>query len=177
LFRNMSGHRDVAQAFYGTYLLSIVQDLLFVLTDRLHKSGFKMHATLLKEIFALVESGGVQVPLFDVRAQPPGTTNAMFLRDYVTTIISSAFPNVALVHVRQFVLGLLENRAMDLNAFKQHMRDFLIQLKEFSAEDNAELFAEERMANANMQRQQLIAQRLAVPGLVNPHERDDMAEL
>jgi len=177
LLRNMSAHPEVAQAFYATYLLSIIQDLLFVLTDRLHKSGFKMHATLLREIFALVESGHIQVALFDVSSQPPGTSNPAFLRSYVTNLISSAFPNIAVMHVQQFVMGLLDNRNMDLNAFKQHVRDFLIHLREFSGEDNAELYAEEQQASANVQRQALMAQRMAVPGLLNPHERDDMADL
>ena len=31
----------------------------------------------------------------------------------------------------------------DFGAFKQHMRDFLVQTKQFADKDNADLFAEE----------------------------------
>jgi len=59
---------------------------------------------------------------------------------------------------------------MDLPTFKTHLRDFLIQLKEFSVEDNSGLYGEEHEAR---KRQQLEAQethRNAVPGLLKPSE-------
>lgn len=49
------------------------QDILAVMTDRLHKSGFKMHATLLRHMFQLVEAGHVTMDLYDP-AQHPGVT-------------------------------------------------------------------------------------------------------
>ena len=51
----------------------VEQDILAVMTDRLHKSGFKMHATLLKHMFQLVEGGHVTIELYDV-AQHPNIT-------------------------------------------------------------------------------------------------------
>ena len=68
---------------------------------------------------------------------------------------------------------------MDLPSFKTHLRDFLVQLKEFSAENNQDLYSEEQQ----QQQQQLAAaaeaQRLAGPGLVNPNDRpmDDDEDL
>lgn len=50
-----------------------LQDILAVMTDRLHKSGFKMHATLLRHMFQLVETGQVTLELYDV-AQHPNVT-------------------------------------------------------------------------------------------------------
>lgn len=49
------------------------QDILAVMTDRLHKSGFKMHATLLRHMFQLVETGQVALELYDP-AQNPNIT-------------------------------------------------------------------------------------------------------
>lgn len=61
----------------------------------------------------------------------------------------------------------------DLNKFKTHLRDFLIQLKEFSGTDNAELFAEDR----EQEQQQLKAaereRALKVGGLLKPAELQD----
>jgi exportin-1 len=50
--------------------------------------------------------------------------------------------------VHGFVAGLF-NVSMDLQTFKQHLRDFLISIKEFSPEDSAELFYEEQQVHAN----------------------------
>lgn len=66
----------------------------------------------------------------------------------------------------------------DLPTFKKHLRDFLINIKEFAGEDNTDLYLEENLARIQMQEQELLAARMAVPGLVNPNELpDDMADL
>jgi len=146
-----------------------------------------MHAALLKRIFGLVQDGRVQVSLFDTNSNgptSPGTSslvpvspkdNVESLSNTVARMILQAFPNVSQQVVQQFVAGLFNLAGLDLNIFKQHVRDFLIQLKEFSAEDNKDLFKEETDAAAEENRRALLAQRHAVPGLMNPN--DDMAEL
>jgi exportin-1 len=62
---------------------------------------------------------------------------------------------------------------MDLNAFTQHLRDFLIANKEFESEDNSELFIEETEATLAMNRQEQWAYMASVPGLLKPSEMDD----
>lgn len=84
LLQNVGRTPNVAQGFYQQYLLSLIQDVFAVMTDRLHKSGFKMHATLLRVMFHLVQMNQVTVPLFDPSTQPPGQTNPIFL---VTTLV------------------------------------------------------------------------------------------
>ncbi|KAL4170384.1 hypothetical protein KRP22_011285 [Phytophthora ramorum] len=56
----------------------------------------------------------------------------------------------------------------DLPTFKKHLRDFLVNIKEFAGEDNAELFLEENLARTQLQEKQDLDAKLAVPGLVNP---------
>ena len=61
----------------------------------------------------------------------------------------------------------------DLNRFKLALRDFLIQLKEFSATDNAELFLEEKEMETQ---QRLEAEREAamrIPGMLKPSQIED----
>ena len=183
LLTNVVANPGIAQAFYHSFLLKITSEVLYCLTDRLHKSGFKMHAALLKQIFGLVQDGQVQVSLFDdsgsgasaglVPATP--SENVARLSQTVSSMIAQAFPNVSQAVVQQFVQGLFNLRGADLNTFKQHVRDFLIQLKEFSAEDNKDLYKEETDMLAAENRRAALAQRMAVPGLVNPN--DDMADL
>ena len=65
-----------------------------------------------------------------------------------------------------FVNGLFALN-QDFLKFKLHLRDFLIQLKEF-AEDHADLYIDEREAESERQKQAEIANALKVPGLVKP---------
>ena len=60
----------------------------------------------------------------------------------------------------------------DLPRFKLTLRDFLIQLKEFSG-DNAELFAEEREQDARNAKMQERERAMKVGGLLKPSELDD----
>jgi len=62
---------------------------------------------------------------------------------------------------------------MDLATFKTHLRDFLIQLKEFSVEENKDLFSEEAEAEERRKQEAMQAQRSAVPGLLKPSEIDE----
>ena len=142
------------------------------MTDRLHKSGFKMHATLLRTMFHMVQNNQVTVPLFDTATQPPGTTNQVFLRDYISNLLIASFPNLTRVQVSKFVEGMFDT-TMDLPTFKTHLRDFLIELKEFSSEDNSALFTEERERAAQEQQRAIMAQRSAVPGMLKPSEIDN----
>ncbi|CAM9678033.1 unnamed protein product, partial [Phaeothamnion confervicola] len=177
LLQNVGRTAAVAQGFYGQFLLPLITDVLGVMTDRLHKSGFKMHATLLRHMFHLVETGQVTVQLYDPTQHPGVTSNKVYLMEYVASTLMAAFPNLTKGGVAAFVRGLFDAN-MDVAAFKQHLRDFLVTLKEFQVEDNADLFYEETMARKVAEEQSFLAARLAVPGLVNPHDRpDDAADL
>ena len=172
LLQNVGRTPNVAQGFYQQYLLSLIQDVFAVMTDRLHKSGFKMHATLLRMMFHLVQMNQVTVPLFDTSQQPPGQTNPLFLREYISNLLIASFPNLTKMQVAKFVDGMFDIK-MDLPFFKLHLRDFLIELKEFSAEDNSALFTEENEHERQQREQQLMAERSQVPGMMKPAEIDD----
>ncbi|CAB1100876.1 unnamed protein product [Ectocarpus sp. CCAP 1310/34] len=178
LLMNVGRTPAVAQGFYRQFLLSLIQDILAVMTDRLHKSGFKMHATLLRHMFQLVEAGHVTLELYDAAQHPGVTSNRQYVMDFVGNLLLTSFPNLTKAQVAVFVAGLL-NSDMDLNTFKLHLRDFLVTLKEFSTEDNADLFLEENLAKKQADEDKARQAQLAVPGLVNPHDlpEDDMADL
>lgn len=111
-----------------------------------------------------MESGVLNEPLWDVATVPyPYPSNGIFVREYTIKLLSSSFPNMTTVEVlkqtlwtlfrclfdvsfmrlpasvfvlfqvTQFVNGLLGSRD-DLSEFKDHIRDFLVQSKEFSAQ-------------------------------------------
>jgi exportin-1 len=169
LLTNVGKIPNVSQGFYQQYLLSLMQDVFAVLTDRLHKSGFKMHATLLLQMFKLVQMNQVTVPLFDPTQFPPGTTNASFLRTHVAGLLTTSFPNLSSTAAMKFVDGALDSNTTVVS-FKTQLLDFLITLKEFSAEDSSALSlqGEEQERLAKEREQAVVNERYAIPGMVKP---------
>lgn len=79
------------------------------------------------------------------------------------------------LQIQQFVDGLFAHTT-DLAKFKLNLRDFLIQLKEFSG-DNSDLFAEDR---EDAQKAAHVAEReraIKVGGLLKPADLDQDDEL
>lgn len=73
--------------------------------------------------------------------------------------------------IQRFISDLF-SQVEDLNRFKLTLRDFLIQLKEFTG-DNAELFAEDREKAAQEAKDQERERAMKVGGLLKPSEMDD----
>lgn len=169
LLNNVAQAPAIAQGFYQQFLLPLIQDVLGVMTDRLHKSGFKMHATLLQQMFHLVQLNQVTVPL---SGDGQTLSNPEFLRDHMGSLLVQSFPNLTRNQVGTFVEGLF-NVNLDILAFKVHLRDFLVNLKEFSVEDNTGLFTEETEETARLRSEQLNMQRSSVPGMLKPSEIAD----
>ncbi|XVF56527.1 hypothetical protein PTKIN_Ptkin06aG0128200 [Pterospermum kingtungense] len=164
---------EFCNQFYRTYFLSIEQEIFAVLTDTFHKPGFKLHVLVLQHLFCLVESGLLTEPLWDAATVPyPYPNNGVFVREYTIKLLSTSFPNMTAAEVTQFVNGLFESRN-DLSTFKNHIRDFLVQSKEFSAQDNKDLYAEEAALQRERERQRM----LSIPGLIAPNEiQDEMVD-
>ncbi|XP_017241858.1 protein EXPORTIN 1A isoform X1 [Daucus carota subsp. sativus] len=164
---------EFCNQFYRSYFLTIEQEIFAVLTDTFHKPGFKLHVSVLQHLFCLVESGSLTEPLWDSSTVAyPYPNNAMFIREYTIKLLGSSFPNMTATEVANFVNGLYESRA-DLSTFKNHIRDFLVQSKEFSAQDNKDLYAEEAAAQRERERQRM----LSIPGLIAPNEiQDEMVD-
>jgi exportin-1 len=111
----------------------------------------------------------VTVPLFDPSTQPPGQTNPAFLREHISNLLIASFQTLSKMQVAKFVDGMFDVK-MDLPTFKTHLRDFLIELKEFSSEDNTALYTEEQEQERVQREQTMMAQRSAVPGMMKPSE-------
>lgn len=76
--------------------------------------------------------------------------------------------------IHTFVVNLGEHHN-DINKFKAALRDFLIQLKEFSG-DNADLFLEEKEAEAHQKAQEERAAAMRIPGMLKPSQIEDKDE-
>lgn len=74
-----------------------------------------------------------------------------------------------------FVANLAENHN-DNSRFKLALRDFLVQLKEFSGDDNAELFLEEREAEQQQKAAEELQNAMRIPGMLKPSQIEDRDE-
>jgi len=163
LLQNVSSHPDAAQSFYQTYYTDILQHMFSVVTDTSHTAGLTMHATILAYMFTLVENGKISVAL----GQP--TNSILFIQTYVANLLKTAFPHLSDNQIKITVTGLF-NLDQDIPQFKDHLRDFLVQIREFTGEDDSDLYLEEREASLKTAQEEKRKVQLSVPGILNPHE-------
>ncbi|XP_045436739.1 exportin-1 isoform X6 [Pipistrellus kuhlii] len=165
LLQNVAQEEAAAQSFYQTYFCDILQHIFSVVTDTSHTAGLTMHASILAYMFNLVEEGKISTPL------NPGNpvNNQMFIQEYVANLLKSAFPHLQDAQVKLFVTGLFSLN-QDIPAFKEHLRDFLVQIKEFAGEDTSDLFLEERETALRQAQEEKHKLQMSVPGILNPHE-------
>lgn len=126
-------------------------------------------------MFRLVSTNKISAPLYQPGQASPGTSNVDFLTYFVTDLLRKAFSNLQEAQIKTFVTGLFSLNE-DPNKFRIHLRDFLIQMKEYNG-DNAELFEAEREGEAAAKEQADRDSRSKVGGLMRPNEIKDEDEL
>ncbi|GAB6021702.1 Exportin-1 [Chamberlinius hualienensis] len=168
LLQNVAQEEAAAQSFYQTYYTEILQHIFSVVTDTSHTAGLTMHATILAYMFSLVEAGKITVPL-QMGELALASNNMAFVQEFVANLLKAAFPHLLDAQVRITVQGLF-NLNQELPKFKEHLRDFLVQIKEYTGEDTSDLFLEEREEELRTAQEQKRRIQLSVPGILNPHE-------
>nr|CAI5827127.1 unnamed protein product [Callosobruchus analis] len=163
LLQNVELHESAAPSFYQTYLTDILQHVFSVVTDTSHTSGLSMHATILAYIFSLVEAGRVNCQL------GPTPDNMLYIQEFIATLLRSAFPHLTDNQIKITVQGMF-NLDQDISAFKEHLRDFLVQIREYTGEDDSDLFLDEREKILRAAQDEKRRIQLSVPGILNPHE-------
>lgn len=95
LISNMADtDQTTCNAFFENFFTTIMQDVLFVLTDSDHKAGFKSQSLLLAKMFWLVEIGKIQGPIYTQDMAAAGTPNKDFLKQFVGNLLANAFSNL-----------------------------------------------------------------------------------
>ncbi|XP_077866004.1 exportin-1 [Saccoglossus kowalevskii] len=166
LLQNVWQNEQAAQSFYQTYYTDILQHVLSVVTDTSHTAGLTMHATILSYMFNLVEHNKINVPLSQQQAS---LTNDMYIKEFTANLLKAAFPHLQDAQVKIFVTGLFSLNH-DIPQFKEHLRDFLVQIKEFAGDDTTDLYLEERETSLKQAEEEKRKIQLAVPGIINPHD-------
>jgi exportin-1 len=167
LLQNVSGQPEAAQSFYQTYYTDILQHMFSVVTDTSHTAGLTMHATILAYMFTLVETNKITANLNPAAGATPN--NMMFVQEFVANLLRTAFPHLTDNQIKITVTGLF-NLDQDIPGFKDHLRDFLVQIREFTGEDDSDLYLEEREEALKTAQDEKRKVQMAVPGILNPHE-------
>lgn len=77
-------------------------------------------------MLGLLESNKITVPL-SVDVTDP-SQNVAYVQSYLANVLKGAFPHLNELQIKVFVEGLFSFN-QDLNAFKEHLRDFLVQIR------------------------------------------------
>ena len=86
--------QTTCNAFFQNFFTTVLQDVLFVLTDSDHKAGFKSQSLLLAKLFWLVDTDRITGPIYTEDMAPAGTSNKEFLRTFAGNLLANAFPNL-----------------------------------------------------------------------------------
>mmetsp|Transcript_84517 Transcript_84517/g.196513 ORF Transcript_84517/g.196513 Transcript_84517/m.196513 type:complete len:1110 (+) Transcript_84517:232-3561(+) len=157
LERLLSGPPQVYVPFFKQYYFTLLQDVLCVLSDTFHKSGFKLQQHILLQLVHAAEAGQLNEVAPKQRAM-----------EFLFDLIGKSFPTLHRSQVEIFVLHCFIKARQPVE-FQQHIRDFLIQLREWGSHEDA-LYEEERQW-ALKEAQAVEGQwRLQVPGLVPQYD-------
>lgn len=88
-----------ANNFFQRFFMSILQDVLFVITDNDHRAGFKTQSMLLMKLFYYVHPADgtqpkIQGPIYTPDQAQAGTPNKDYLTTSVITVLRNAFSNL-----------------------------------------------------------------------------------
>jgi len=128
---------NIADIFYKTFYFDLVQEILCVLTDSFHKSGFKLQVEILQHLIQVVEFGQISENNFEI-----SNSNKNYTMNVLLTLITNAFSHLNKVQIETFSIAMF-NKCYNYHEFKILIRDFLTNLKSFSG-SNDELYEEER---------------------------------
>lgn len=161
-----------ASAFYANFYFILVSETFYVLTDSDHKSGFSKQSLLLMRLIALVEDNKITVPIYQEGSAPQGTSNHVYLNEYLANMLANAFPHLAKEQIVNFLTALI-SQYRDPAKFNGTLRDFLVQIKEYGGDPTDYLFAEDK-EKALSEQSRIDRERAAkVGGLLKPSELDD----
>ncbi|KAG2381491.1 hypothetical protein C9374_006480 [Naegleria lovaniensis] len=144
--------------FYSKFYIPIFDDVLYIYTDTLHQSGFKMQTTIIHHLLYVIATNKITVPLTENQQMP----NDVFVKKHIHDVLIESFKNLNSQYLQQFIITLFGYIHQE-KEFTNCLRDFLVTLREYQGEDadTSDLFFEEKQKKELEQREI----RAAVPGL------------
>ncbi|CAD8069914.1 unnamed protein product [Paramecium sonneborni] len=116
----------VANQFYSLYYLRLLKDILEILTDNLHASGFKHQSQILMTLFQIASNPQITTKLSNEQVG----SNFEYISQYLITSLYGAFPNVTKQQTELHISRMFQN-LNNAHNFRQELSDYLINLKQF----------------------------------------------
>jgi len=127
LFQKMAEQPpEIGSKFFQTYYTDILEHLFSVVTDSSHFFGLALQSEILAYMFSIVEDGKIKASLDPTNEDPSG--NVRFVFDFVSKLLKMVFSHLTDAQIKITVQGFF-NLNHDQNAFKEHLRDFLVQIR------------------------------------------------
>ncbi|PAA93891.1 hypothetical protein BOX15_Mlig011488g1, partial [Macrostomum lignano] len=158
-----------AGQFHANFFMSLLQHLFSVLTDPLQAGQLSQVSSVLCLMFSLCERDRLHTQL------QASVSNSEFVLQSLSALLSEAYPHLQRPQIAVFVQGCFSFNA-DQKRFREHLRDFLVQIREFTGEDLSDLYLEEQQEEIRRAQEAKLAQQCTVPGILNPHEVQDAME-
>lgn len=164
MLTNVSRISDVnaQSSFYRSFFLSILHDVFYVLTDTMHKSAFDIEAAILFHLFGILQTGKVSVPVYDTTGMQSLPSNQDYIKNDLANMLPKTFPNLTPQQVYNFITALFESSNNE-EQFKVRLRDFLVQMKEYS-----EYFLQAELEKRKQAEER--TKRESVPGLADAQD-------
>jgi exportin-1 len=122
----------------------IIKDILTVMTDYRHMSGFKLQGQIIQQMLQVVDTPGLLLYKINTEngQEHVYQENKEFAIHLLIESINLLFPNLNKVQIEAFVLNLF-NHCANWPSFKSTLRDLLISMKSYSS-NNDEFYEDER---------------------------------
>jgi len=126
LLKNLNVDQNIANQFYQLYFMHLLQNIIFVITDGLHKSGFKQQTQILASLFQIIATDYITIPLTNGQ----NTNNKEFVYEYIVEELSKNFQTLTKNQTSQYIAQLF-NLSSDIEEFKIVLTDYLIRLSRY----------------------------------------------
>lgn len=153
LNERISSHPQICSLFFVSFYSQILKEVLMVLTDCRHLSGFKLQCQILQQLLAIVDKESpyplIHAPIQDSNGQSHSLqSNKDFVRDFLISSIMESFPNLNRVLVDTYTMQLFNNLD-DWKRFKGTVRDLMVSMRSFSSA-NDDFYEHERKVSYSL---------------------------
>ncbi len=113
-------------------------------------------------LFSIVEQGLIKVPL--TPEVPDAAQNLLYVQQFMANLLKTAFPHLQDNQIKVIIEGFV-TLDQDISGFKEHLRDFLVQIREATGNDTADLYLEDREQTLKRAAEEKRKIQMSVPGM------------
>jgi len=152
---------QASQTFYQIYYLETMQHIFGVVAECSHTSGLTAHSQILANLFLIAEQGLIKVPLAPEVQEP--SQNLLYVQQFMGNLLKTAFPHLQDGQIKVIIEGFV-TLDQDIAGFKEHLRDFLVQIREATGDDITDLYLEDREQTLKRAAEEKRQVQMSVPG-------------